>query len=157
MVRKLLVVLGLALTVTGCTTMQKEQPMVTQLQFRVGELERVVQTKDQRISELEYEIKDLTYDVKQLKDKNVSSRSTSYKTNSVSKNSSGADDRIIRVEADPKDVQQALKSAGYYTGEIDGNVGSGTKKAIYQFQKDNDLTADGLIGQQTWNKLKAFL
>ena len=157
MVRRFIIVLVLSVAVSGCATFRRSPSAVSQLQLRVGELERVVQTKDQRIAELEYELKDLAYDVKQLKEKSSSSRTISYTRSSSSKMPAKTDGKIIRLDVDHKVVQQALKSAGYYDGNIDGNVGSGTKKAIVQFQKDNGLKADGLVGQQTWEALQSFM
>lgn len=48
------------------------------------------------------------------------------------------------------ELQGYLQELGYYTGEIDGDAGSGTVKAIKQFQQDNGLTADGICGKKTW-------
>jgi N-acetylmuramoyl-L-alanine amidase len=36
---------------------------------------------------------------------------------------------------------------------VDGIFGNGTKKAVIAFQKNNGLDADGLVGNNTWNKL----
>ena len=46
-------------------------------------------------------------------------------------------------------LQNALKLLGFYTGGVDGKFGSGTKKAVMQFQRVNGLTVDGLAGTQT--------
>lgn len=54
-------------------------------------------------------------------------------------------------------IQQALKNAGYYTGKIDGKIGSQTKTAVRSFQKDHGLNSDGVVGQNTWDKLKVYL
>jgi len=56
-----------------------------------------------------------------------------------------------------KDVQLALRNAGLYEGTIDGVPGTGTKKAVQAFQKNNSLASDGIVGQKTWDKLKAYL
>jgi len=53
-------------------------------------------------------------------------------------------------------IQKALKSAGYYDGALDGKIGPGTRKAIKAFQQDNGLTADGVVGRETWKKLQAY-
>jgi len=154
--KKMMLLLMMTVMVSGCATMQRDQSMVSQLQLRIGELERAAQNKDRRIADLETEVKDLSYDLEQVKKAPVSRRAASVP--SVSSGTPAVDDdRIVRVDVDPKTVQQALKNAGYYSGAIDGKVGSGTKKAIYQFQQDKGLTADGLIGRQTWAVLKTFL
>ena len=41
------------------------------------------------------------------------------------------------------ELQTRLKSLGYYSGEIDGNLGSGSQEAIRQFQSRSGLDADG--------------
>lgn len=41
----------------------------------------------------------------------------------------------------------------YYKGAVDGIEGSGTKTAYRNFQRDNGLTADGIYGSNTNNKL----
>lgn len=56
-----------------------------------------------------------------------------------------------------RDIQKALKNAGYYTGPVDGRIGSATRSAIKQFQEDQGLTADGVCGRRTWTKLQQFL
>lgn len=55
-----------------------------------------------------------------------------------------------------KDIQIALKNAGFYTGEIDEKFGHKTKKAVEEFQKANGLKVDGKVGPNTWNKLKTY-
>lgn len=54
-------------------------------------------------------------------------------------------------------VQEALKSAGYYNGAIDGKIGPQTREAITQFQKDMGLQADGVAGRKTKEKLLKYL
>ena len=51
--------------------------------------------------------------------------------------------------SDIKLVQQKLKNWGYYTGAVDGIYGSKTKSAVIKFQRNNKLTVDGIIGNQT--------
>jgi peptidoglycan hydrolase-like protein with peptidoglycan-binding domain len=61
------------------------------------------------------------------------------------------------VAPTPEQIQTALKNAGYYKGDVDGKLGPKSKKAITDFQIDNDLNADGKVGPKTWNKLKVHL
>jgi peptidoglycan hydrolase-like protein with peptidoglycan-binding domain len=55
------------------------------------------------------------------------------------------------------EIQIALQNAGFYTGAIDGKIGPVSKKAIIEFQKSNDLVADGKVGPQTWEELSRYL
>jgi len=64
---------------------------------------------------------------------------------------------ILRVPVTPQEVQTGLRNAGYYTGAIDGKLGSRSKKAIKEFQTDHDLQSDGIIGKKTWTELKNYL
>ena len=50
-------------------------------------------------------------------------------------------------------IQKKLKSWGFYNGEIDGVFGSRTENAVVAFQKQNGLTADGVVGSQTLSAL----
>ena len=54
---------------------------------------------------------------------------------------------------DVKDLQSRLAGLGYYTGDIDGEFGPGTKEAVTAFQKANGLEADGIVGEETRNLL----
>ena len=56
-----------------------------------------------------------------------------------------------------KDIQAALKNAGFYTGSIDGKIGPKTKNAIEQFQKSKGLKADGKVGPKTWAEMEKYL
>lgn len=46
-------------------------------------------------------------------------------------------------------LQSRLKELGYYTGEVDGQFGSGTKAAVTLFQQQHGLDADGIVGAGT--------
>ena len=56
-----------------------------------------------------------------------------------------------------REIQQALKDAGLYDGEIDGKIGHKTKKAIEEFQAKNNLKADGKVGPKTWEMLREHI
>jgi len=51
------------------------------------------------------------------------------------------------------ELQGRLQQLGYYTGKVDGIMGSLTKTAIYLFQQQNALMVDGIAGPQTKKKL----
>lgn len=50
-------------------------------------------------------------------------------------------------------IQAMLYCRGYNTNGIDGVYGDGTKNAVYNFQKNNELIADGICGKNTFEKL----
>jgi len=56
-----------------------------------------------------------------------------------------------------KQIQIALKKAGFYRGEIDSKIGPKTKKAIIDFQRSKRLKPDGVIGLKTWAELSKYL
>ena len=50
-------------------------------------------------------------------------------------------------------LQEKLVKLGYSTTGVDGIFGSGTYSAVREFQKTRGLSADGIVGQNTWRKL----
>lgn len=53
-------------------------------------------------------------------------------------------------------IQETLKALGYYEdGTVTGNYGRLTKEAVRQFQRDHDLSADGVCGPKTIAALQA--
>ena len=61
----------------------------------------------------------------------------------------GASGNITRL------LQEKLIALGYNCGSCgaDGKFGADTKNAVTAFQKKSGLTADGIVGQNTWRKL----
>lgn len=59
-------------------------------------------------------------------------------------------------KASTREVQMALKKAGYYSGKVDGVKGRNTKRAIKAFQRDHGLAADGVVGKKTWELLSKY-
>lgn len=56
------------------------------------------------------------------------------------------------------ELQLDLKTLGYFTySSITGYYGAITKDSVTRFQKANNLTADGIAGQETQNKLNSLL
>jgi hypothetical protein len=56
-----------------------------------------------------------------------------------------------------KQLQRALKRAGYSPGTIDGSYGPSTESAVKQFQQAHGLVADGIAGTKTLAALRAAL
>jgi hypothetical protein len=52
-------------------------------------------------------------------------------------------------------LQTRLHGLGLYDGAIDGAFGESTAKAVAEFQTRAGLTADGHVGAQTWQALRA--
>ena len=50
-------------------------------------------------------------------------------------------------------IQTQLRNKGYNPGSIDGIAGEKTYNAILQFQKENGLVDDGMVGEKTKEKL----
>jgi peptidoglycan hydrolase-like protein with peptidoglycan-binding domain/tellurite resistance protein len=51
-----------------------------------------------------------------------------------------------------RNIQAALSNLGYEV-DIDGIFGPGTQSAVRQFQSDNGLSVDGIVGPRTWSLL----
>ena len=52
-----------------------------------------------------------------------------------------------------KRIQQLLALEGYMCGRTDGVFDKRTTIAVKQYQRDNNLDADGIVGSLTWTKL----
>lgn len=129
-------VVFLVLSIAGCATTRKGDDIQTQqLQKRISYLEAELQRKNQEVSSLENELA-------QTQDTGSLSRSTR-------ESSAGS--------LSPKQIQRALKNAGFYNGPVDGKIGSKTKDAIKAFQKANGLKADGIVGKRTSQELSKYL
>lgn len=138
-----LIVAGVVLT-AGCasTRARKADPQMDQ-QAQMAQMQSDLAAKDQQIQELQYQL--------QGQQSALSSQSN-FSSDSVSSKSSS----YIRVSGvSVRQVQQALLNKGYDPGPVDGKMGKKTKSAIKQFQRSNNLKADGIIGQRTWSRLSA--
>ncbi len=61
--------------------------------------------------------------------------------------------KVGSTGADVKALQRKLNKLGYKTGNFDGVFGHTLKKAVMQYQKDNGLKADGVVGEGVQNLL----
>ncbi len=52
-----------------------------------------------------------------------------------------------------RQLQNRLKTLGFYTGNVDGSYGSGTVTAVRNFQSSTNLRVDGVAGPATQRKL----
>lgn len=58
--------------------------------------------------------------------------------------------------AEVREIQTRLKKWKYYDGKIDGIYGEKTKSAVKKFQKNNNLTVDGICGKKTLAKMGIY-
>lgn len=153
---RILLIGGLAMMLTGCVTTQNKSSM-DQLQIRVVDLEKKLEERDSEIVDLKYQVKDLSSRVEDQPASSYEEPAAVKSPASSIEAVSSSDNKIIKVSASVSDVQRALKNAGFYKGSIDGKIGQQTKKAVESFQRQHNLTADGIVGRRTWEELKVYL
>lgn len=119
---------------SGCATTRQESDLKIQsLRNQVSALESKLQEKDEKIMELEE-------DLRKAKEQN---KGVVYQA------------KILQPST--KQIQIALKNAGFNPGSIDGRMGRQTRDAIRAFQRANNLNVDGKAGKKTWELLKQYL
>lgn len=138
MVRKVLLLAVAAVFVfslSGCVTMRKNNDLEVQgLRNKVSALEAELREKDDEINSL---------------------KESPVKSNEAENVSAGKNEGAR--QAGPKQIQRALKNAGYYQGAVDGKMGRKTRRAVRAFQRANNLPVDGRVGKKTWLVLKEYL
>lgn len=130
-----------AFSLTGCVTVRKKNLEQQGLKNQIQALEVQVREKDQEIIDL----------------REVLAREIQQKEELGKKVSTTKFIGEVRSRPNVKQIQTALKNAGYDPGPIDGKIGKRTREAIKAFQKANNLTADGKTGKLTWNLLRDYL
>lgn len=131
MKRSVLLLMGIGLVVlAGCSTTKGTG----------ASLESRVQTLENRLQVLEADV--------------ASTSTTGYSGEVLTgKSSSGATADTMTK----KQIQEALKNAGYYDGNVDGKIGPKTKAALKGFQQSMGLKVDGIAGRNTKEKLLKYL
>jgi len=120
------------ISLTGCASLRKKDLTSQELRNQTQALEAELQKKNEEIALLK----------ERLKEKEE-----------ISKSSFPEAKRRPSV----KQIQLALRNAGYNPGPIDGRMGKQTRQAIKAFQKANGLTPDGKVGRKTWELLRQYL
>jgi len=137
-----------AFIISGCGTSQKKvQSEVTGIKTRVETLESRLEGVESKQAEAERMTAEQAQALEDLKATGAPQAGTNISVMPKEFKRSGR----------TKDIQQALKNAGYYNGKIDGVKGKGTKRAVKEFQKANGLRADGVVGRRTWELLERHL
>lgn len=129
----------------GCATARQQKEMEIQgLRNQVQALETQLQSREEEINSLRESLAKAT----------AAKESPRVVKRQVSKQ------RVIReVKSRPniRQIQIALKNAGYNPGSIDGRRGKQTRDAIKAFQRANNLVVDGKVGKRTWKLLREYL
>lgn len=129
---------------TGCAKTASSKKRVNALEAQVGVLTDEITRLDQQLQETRAAI-------------SMSQGAGSSYTGGRSAAATATYRTPSGFELSSKDIQKALQGAGYYQGTVDGKIGPGTKDAIKAFQRDHGLGSDGVVGRQTWEKLKTYL
>ncbi|MDP5284092.1 NlpC/P60 family protein [Shouchella clausii] len=86
--------------------------------------------------------------------KNGGNRASENDTPSKSKPASSTGSlRLGDRNSQVTDLQNQLRSLGYFNQNATGYYGEVTRSAVREFQKNNGLSADGIAGPQTFAKL----
>ena len=146
-VRSLTIAVAGAL-LSGCAGVQSRQAL-TRLQAQVGLL-------DERVTQLERSTGGVTSSLPDAgTDYGVTVTQPAQPANKPSA-SQKASAGVSSLRPAAREIQQALKNAGFYQGAVDGRMGPQTKDAVKEFQRVHGLTDDGVVGRQTWSKLQAY-
>ncbi|MCM8763571.1 MAG: peptidoglycan-binding protein [Candidatus Omnitrophica bacterium] len=130
---------------SGCATSSKQMDLETQrLRTQIGTLEQ--QLKD---SEKEIEILEIQLERERQTRRNLERQILAEK-------SKLADFQTL-PRPSVRNIQEALRKAGFYDGAVDGKLGPKTKEAIKNFQKSRGLQVDGIVGKATWRELAKYL
>lgn len=60
---------------------------------------------------------------------------------------------LRKMKSKVKEIQNKLNDLGYNCGYADGYFGSGTKSAVKDFQRDKNLSVDGIVDEETREKI----
>ncbi len=125
---------------SGCATApsRRVDPQA-ELTNQIVALQSQLQAKDQQIQDLEAQL---------------GSIHRSLPDTSLGGKSAAKSKYILVPGVSVLDVQRTLQRKGLDPGPMDGQMGKRAKKAIKEFQRRNNLNADGIVGEKTWALLK---
>ena len=149
-------VLVLLLAVTGCAPKKQTSRQINSLQAQVGAMSDEIARLDQALYETRQAIQSETSHGRQLRSQVGESQSRVRALKEEESVIKGIYKTPTGFELPSVSIQEALKNAGYYKGTLDGKIGASTRDAIKSFQKDNGMSADGVVGRRTWSKLKSY-
>ena len=147
---RVMVLVAVASLVSGCAGVKTRQEL-SRLQSQVGLL-------DERVAQLERTGVGGGLSSESLSESMIETGTTVGGT-SVSSHGPSPSKKFSTASSlkpSTREIQQALKNAGFYQGSVDGKMGSMTRDAVKEFQRIHGLNDDGVVGRQTWAKLKAY-
>jgi len=129
----------------GCATVPRQQ------ELEIQKLRTQVTTLEQQLKESEKEIEDLETQLERERELRQKLEKQWLEKRA----------QLERIKSLPKptirNIQEALKRAGFYDGAVDGKFGPKTREAIKNFQRNKGLKADGIVGSKTWQELSRYL
>ena len=148
--------LSLALIVTGCGKKSKDQANLSGTGFdSLSSTEELAQVPQNTTSNQQGSGEVLPIETSPLTQSAGQTTSQAALTTKAPANETTAP--AVSGLSREQQIQTALKNAGLYQGNIDGKIGPKTKKAIEQFQTNNNLKADGKVGPKTWVAMQQYL
>lgn len=126
----------------GCTTIRKKNLEQQGLRNQIQALEVQLREKDQQLLNLRETL------AKEVQEKEELSKKVAATTKVMGE---------VKSRPNVRQIQIALKNAGYNPGTIDGKMGKNTREAIKAFQKAKGLAVDGRVGKLTWSLLRDYL
>lgn len=142
--RSLITGVLLCVFLAGCAATRKKDTQMEELRSHVSSLESELERKDEKIKSFESTVERADSAPMNRGYVTAAAPVKEEKTKGVSKLSA-------------KQIQTALKNAGFYKGPLDGKLGRQTRKALKAFQRAQGLKPDGMAGKRTLLRLGKYL
>ncbi len=155
---------------SGCTAMKQNTNSINQLKNQMVNVESILSRQNLLIQQNKSDINalldrndELAISLSRVREQAATvpriAPAPSYQSADVTPAQTPSSFISDKLQPQPsiRNIQMALRNAGFYIGNIDGKVGPLTRSSVKKFQQANDLTADGIVGRKTWAKLKDYL
>lgn len=146
-------------------------PLVEEIQVALDNLGYDTGTKDGRMGQKTREAIKEFQESMGIKDTGYIDQRTWRQIEDIRRTNASEDARRIKVRSaysekdipsgdfkpTTKEIQRALKNAGFDPGSVDGKIGPRTQQAVKEFQRVKELKVDGKVGAKTWKELRKYL
>lgn len=139
---KLVFLFFIILAVSGCATCKNKELEIQGLKNELSILKSQIDSRDEEIAGLKDALTNAQQEKEALYQKTAARKKYTCE---------------VKSRPNTKQIQIALKNAGYNPGVIDGKMGKQTKEAIRLFQRNNSLMVTGKVGKKTWKLLRKYL